>query len=64
MKGLSLKTRMKKKQHMTENDDTIEAYRIEDWSDADVKELQTEWFSTGKTIPIFNDEGTNNALYY
>jgi hypothetical protein len=55
---------MKKKQHMTENDDTIEAYRIEDWSDADVKELQTEWFSTGKTIPIFNDEGTNNALYY
>lgn len=64
MKDHSLKTKTNKMKQTTENDATIDAYRIEDWSDADVKELQTEWFSTGRTNPIFNDEGAGYALYY
>lgn len=42
-------------------DDTIETFRIEDWSEQDVRELREDYYSQGKVTPTF--EGEEYALY-
>ncbi len=48
-------------QHKSDFNDTIETFRIEEWSEQDVRELREDYFSQGKVNPMF--EGEEYALY-